>query len=170
MTRRRFLRWGLWGGALLTVSAIGIGAWPSRIKHVPRRPLQVLDAAGFNVLAVAAERAVRAPGADPAELAHAVDTVLSRGTPEAQDDFRRLLQLLENGLAGLLLDGRPQPFTRLSPAGQDAALLAFRDSRITARRAGYHSLRRLCLAAYYVLPSTWESIGYPGPPQISVPS
>jgi hypothetical protein len=149
---------------------VGLGLWPSRVRYTPRRALLVLDAANFNVLATAALRAVRAPGVDPIEIAHAVDTVLARGIPEAQDDFRRLLQLLENGLAGLLLDGRPRPFTWLGPEGQDAALYKFRDSAIAARRAGYHSLRRLCLSAYYVGDSTWQGIGYPGPPQISVPT
>ncbi len=168
MKRRRFLKVGLAGGALLAASGVGLSLWPSLVRHHPRRRTFVLDAAGFNVLAHAAARIVPADG-DPAEIAHRVDETLALGPPEAQDDFRKLLSLLESGLAGLLLDARPRPFTRLPPAQQDAALLAFRDSRLAVRRSGYHALRKLCLGGYYAADSTWAAIGYPGPPTISAP-
>jgi hypothetical protein len=124
----------------------------------------------FNVLAAAAARLIALPEADPVEVAHRVDEALARGTPESLDDFRLLLQVLDNRLTGLLLDGRPRNFTALDPAAQDAALQAFRDSRVMMRRSGYQSIRKLCLAAFYASDSTWAAIGYPGPPQISVPS
>lgn len=159
---------GLAGGALLAVSGVGLSLWPALTRYRPRRALQVLDGVTFNVLAQAAARIVPADG-DPAEIAHRVDETLALGPPEAREDFGKLLKLLESGLAGLVLDGRPRPFTRLPPEKQDAALLAFRDSRLALRRSGYHALRKLCLGGYYASDSTWAAIGYPGPPQISEP-
>jgi hypothetical protein len=168
MKRRRFLKVGLWGSAALVAAGAGLSLWPSLQRYRPKRALAALDGPTFNVLAAAAARVVPADG-DPIEIAHLVDDALALGSAEAQADFRKLLKLLENGLAGLILDGRPRNFTRLSPEAQDAALLHFRDSRIVGRRAGYHALRKLCLGAYYAGESTWAAIGYGGPPQIAAP-
>ncbi len=169
MKRRRFLKMGLVGGALLGASGLGLALFPSRKVHVAKRRTRVFGPSEFNVLALAATCIVGQADVDPAEIAHRVDDALACNNAEAQEDFRSLLKLLENGLAGLLLDGRPSNFSRLDPAGQANALRCFRDSRLVARRSGYHALRKLCLAAYYADDKRWESIGYPGPPQISAP-
>ncbi|MSP58968.1 MAG: hypothetical protein EXR72_01275 [Myxococcales bacterium] len=170
MRRRGFLRLGLLGGGLLALSSVGLGMWPALLRHAPRRKLELLDEMEFAVLAAVAARVVTQPDADPIELAHRVEEAVRFGAPESQDDFKKLLRLLENGFAGMLLDLRPRPFTRLPPEAQDAALLAFRDSRLALRRSGYHALRRLTAAAYYSNISTWAGLGYPGPPSISVPT
>ncbi len=170
MTRRGFLKRGLLGGLVLTIGgSLGLGLWPSRKDASPKRTLKVLDERRFAILAAVAARTVRAPGADPLEIAHRVDDYLALQTPEVQKDVKQLILLFENALAGLVFDGRPKPFTRLSPASQDQALLAWRDSKLTVRRAGYHALRKLTLSAHYSQQSSWASVGYPGPPQISVP-
>lgn len=170
MNRRTFLKRGLVGGALLAAGGLGLGLWPTRTDHRPRRALKVLDERRFAVLGAIAARTVRAPGADPVEIAHRVDDTLALGTPEAQRDLLQLLGLFENALAGLAFDGRLQPFTRLQPEAQDAVLVHWRDSRIAVRRSGYQALRKLTLAAHYAGPESWKSVGYPGPPQISVPT
>jgi hypothetical protein len=169
MKRRRFLKMGLLGGALLGVGGVGLAIFPSRKLHSPKRRTHVFAASEFNVLALAAAVVIKQPDVDAAEIAHGVDEAMSRNSTEAQEDFRSLLKLLENGLAGLLLDGRPSNFSRLDEEGRASALRNFRDSRIAARRSGYHALRKLCLAAYYADEKRWEKIGYPGPPQISAP-
>jgi hypothetical protein len=166
MRRRRFLQLGLFGGALLAVSGTGLALFPSRRAHVPRRPLLHLDELEFAILAAVAARVIAVPGADPVAIAHDCDAVLDLNAPESRADVKRLLRLLENGLAGLLLDARPSNFTRLDGAAQDAALYAFRDSRLVARRSGYHALKKLCAASFYSHDSTWSAIGYPGPPTI----
>lgn len=170
MRRRGLLKLGLWGGAALALGGAGLHFVPSLVRYRPKRGLAVLDAAGFNVLAHVAARVVDSADANPEELAHSVDGALAMGAPEAAADFRKLLGLLESGLAGLVLDGRPKNFTRLSQDAQDRALLAFRDSRLVLRRSGYHALRKLCVAAYYARAESWPAIGYPGPPQIELPT
>jgi hypothetical protein len=170
MTRRSFITRGLFGGLLLAgASGLGLGLWPSRRTYAPRGPLKTLDARQFAVLAAVAARTVRAPGADPVAIAERVDMSLAFTTEEARHDFCQLLVLFDNALAGLILDGRPRPFTRMQPDEQDAVLDAWRDSRLVLRRSGYHALRKITLAAHYSSPDVWASVGYPGPPQISAP-
>jgi long-chain-alcohol oxidase len=64
-------------------------------------------------------------------------------------------------LAALALSG----FTRLGPAERERALLAWCDSRLALRRAGFQALRKGLLTISYTLPETpaWDRIGYPGP-------
>ena len=169
MRRRGFLKLGLFGSSLLALGGAGLSLWPSDERHRPRKTLQRIEAARFAVLAQVAARVVPLVGADPIAIAHAVDESIALGPEESAADFNKLLGLLESGLAGFLLDGRPRPFTRLVGEAQDAALEAFRDSRFVLRRAGYHALRKLCVAGYYAGEATWADVGYPGPPQISAP-
>jgi hypothetical protein len=170
MKRRSFLRAGLWGGALLVVGGSTLQLWPTRRRHTPRQALHVLDEREFAILAQVAERMVALPDMDAHAIAHGIDETFWLGPPEVAADFKRLLGLVESGLAGLLLDGRAQNFTRLDAADQDRALLAFRDSGILARRAGYQALRKLCVAGYYASDKTWAGGGYPGPPQLQLPA
>ena len=68
-----------------------------------------------------------------------------------------------NALAGLAFHGSTQVFTECSPNEQDAALYAWRDSRVGLLRGAYHSLRRLTLGAYYSSAERSSEVGYGGP-------
>ena len=161
----------MWGGLLLAVGgSIGLVAWPSDEKVHARRPLRALTPRQFAVLAAVAGRTVTAPAADPITIAERVDAQMATAPPEARADFGKLLLLFENALAGFVLDARPRPFTRLSPAAQDDVLADWRDSRLVVRRSGYAILRKLTQAAHYAAPEAWPDTGYPGPPQIAVPT
>jgi hypothetical protein len=155
------------GAGALVAAGGGLVLWPSRIQHRPKRELRVLDDKEFGILAAVATRTVGAPGADPIEIAHSVDETLRHAPPEVAADIKKLIGLFESAFAGFAFDQRLGTFTRMTPISQDAALTAWRDSRIPDRRAGYTALRKLTQAAYYSQPSSWESVGYPGPPQIS---
>jgi hypothetical protein len=165
MDRRTFLKRGLLGGALLAAAGTGLFAWPTR-RVTTRRALKVLDDREFAILAAVAQRTVITKGADPVEIAHGVDDELTCLPLEVQRDIKDLLRMFDNALVGVMLDGRLQRFTHLAPEAQDAALYAWRDSRIVLRRAGYHALRKLTLGAFYRSPSTWVLSGYPGPPVV----
>jgi hypothetical protein len=164
MERRVFLKRGLLGGALLALGgAGGLAMWPGDRSARPSRPLKVIDEAVFGVLVAVAGRVCHGTTARPLEVAQRVDDALQFTYPEAQKDLNAVLGLLENGLAGLALRGSPKPFTLLDEAGQDAALLAWRDSSITLLRGAYHALRKLCLAAHYAQPTSWGEVAYGGP-------
>jgi hypothetical protein len=166
MNRRTFLKKGVIGSLLLLGSGVGMSFFTGRTV-TPRRTLNNLSRLEFSVLVAVARRTVTAPAADPVEIAHRVDDFLLRVAPETRTDFKRMLVLLENPVSGLFLDGRPWPFTRLSPEAQDRALFAWRDSSVPLRRAGYVSVRKVTQAAHYEQPSCWASVGYPGPPTIA---
>ena len=171
MNRRSFVKRGLLGGALLALGgSIGLATWPSQLAVQPRRKLQALDARQFAILAAVAARTVQAPAADPVEIAHRCDERMALAFPEVRADFGKLLLLLENGLAGLLFDGRAKPFTRLGPDEQTQALERWRDSKLAVRRGGYAVLRRLTQSVWYAAPEAWASTGYPGPPTLTVKS
>jgi len=161
--RRTFLKRGLFGGALLALGGVGLGLWPGQEIAAPLRSLKILEPKAFQVLVAAATRIVVAPGADPVQIAHTVDESLTYAVPEAKKDFNGLLLLLENALAGLVLDGRPVPFTRVGGEAQDEVLLAWRDSALTVRRCGYHALRKICLAAHWSQEASFASLPYAPP-------
>jgi hypothetical protein len=168
MNRRTFVKRGLWGGLLLAAGgSFGLALWPSTMMRSPRRALQALDRRQFAILAAVAARTVQAPDADPVEIAHRCDERLGISYPEVRHDIGQLLLLLENGLAGLVLDGRARPFTHLSDDAQDAALNHWRESRLALRRGGYAALRKLTQSVWYAAPAGWPDTGYPGPPTLT---
>jgi hypothetical protein len=166
MNRRTFLRRGVLGGALLALGGGALAAWPSGFVASPIRALRALDGRGFQVLVAVARRIVTVPGADGIEIAHRVDETLAYAPVEVRTDFGKLLGLLEAALPGAILDLRLGPFTRLSPASQDAVLRRWRESSLTLRRAGFQALRKLCVGAHYGDPASWAAIDYPPPPAV----
>lgn len=162
-SRRSFLRKGLLGSALLLLGGDGLSLYPSKYIKAPTVPLVALEPNAFQVLVAVASRVVTVTGADPVAIAHGVDRSLTYALPETQVAINQLLGLFENALPGLLLDGRVQPFTRLSPESQDHVLDSWRTSRLTLRRSGYQALRRLILSAHYVEESSWGPLQYQPP-------
>jgi hypothetical protein len=164
MQRRSFLKKSLAGAVVLAVvGATGLALWPGDTSVRPQRPLVSLPERAFPVLVAVAGRVLKGTTANPVEIAHRVDDALRFSTPEARADLGDVLGLLENGLTGLVLRGQARPFTLLDESAQDAALLAWRDSRVGLLRGAYHALRKLCLAAHYATPSSWAEVGYGGP-------
>jgi hypothetical protein len=174
--RRRFLRRGLVGGALLIVAGAAPFAFRSTRLRQPRGALRLLSPEEYSVLAAAAARIVPGDGAGPSwpsadalDCAGKIDGLMAQVHPDVGRDFRRLLRLMESGLAGALLAGSPRPFTRAAPAEQDARLEAWRTSRLAVLRSGYQAVKRLAHATYYASPETYALIGYPGPPDVPQP-
>jgi hypothetical protein len=172
--RRGFLKKGLFGGALLLLGGgAGVALRSTRLGRRTSAPLKLLSPEQHAVLAAIAARVVPgdgAPGAWPsaekADCAGKIDALLARAHPAVGEDFRRLLGLFENGLAGLFIHGSPTPFTKLSPLEQDGRLEAWRRSRLTLLRSGYQALVRLVHAIYYSTPEVYPLVGYPGPPGV----
>jgi hypothetical protein len=173
-SRRRFLKRGLLGGALLLVG----GALPLALRSTlsrgkPKRALKLLSEDEHAVFAAVAARLApgdsagpRWPTAEALDCAGKVDALMATVHPAMGAEFRQLLHLFENGLFGLLIAGSPTPFTRCSPAAQDARLEAWHHSRLALLRSGYQALRRLAHATYFSSPEVYALIGYPGPPEV----
>jgi long-chain-alcohol oxidase len=89
------------------------------------------------------------------------------GFPDAfLDTFVSALSAAEQRrLRALLAALAASGFTRLRGERRERALLAWCDSRLALRRAGFQALRKGLLTIAYTQPGTpaWERIGYPGP-------
>jgi hypothetical protein len=48
-----------------------------------------------------------------------------------------------------------------------AFLESWRHSRFDLLKSGYAALHDIIFGAWYAHPDSWESIGYPGPPEVS---
>ena len=173
MKRRGFLKLGIVGGAILIVAGTSIALIPGDRSVHPRSPLLVLTEAQFAVFVALAARVLARTTADPLTVAHAVDGTLRYAPPEVAADLGTALSLLDNALVCLLTGRKPVPFTQLTEEGQDAALMAWRDSRIALLRSAYQGLRKLSLAAHYATPAAAAALGYvpsiskPEPPAIT---
>lgn len=167
LSRRTILRYGLGGALLLSAGGVGLSLQPTRLRQ-PAGPLQVLDERTFSVLAAVADRITPGGGGLPParelQVAEKVDALLARLHPADAGEMRQALLLLENALAGLVLDGRARPFTRLEPEEQDEVLRSWQHSRLHLRRTAWAAIHGLCAAAYYASPAIHPLLGYPGPP------
>jgi hypothetical protein len=172
--RRSFLKWGLAGGALL---ALGGGTWLATRRTRPAPgvagALTALTPEEATVLLALSERLVPPRPGFPApldlDLPRRLDSVVASLGEEGREEFKQLVHLLENALAGFLLDGQLRTFTDASAEQQDARIRAWQTSRYTLRRTGYKALKKLVYAAYYGAPATWGALGYPGPPARGLP-
>jgi hypothetical protein len=168
-TRRGLLKRGLLGALLL---AAGGSTWlalrPSALLPLPEAPLRLFTPAQYSILMAVIGRCVPDPVSthqQRQETALRIDTTLAGADHRTRSDFTQLLGLLDNALAGLLLDANPTPFTHLAATDQEAVLEDWRTSRIGLRRAGYQALRRIVVTHYYADPANQIAIGYPGPPK-----
>jgi len=182
-TRRHFLKKTLGGAALLAAAgAVPLALRKTRLRPV-RGPLRFFSAAEYSIFAALAERVLargpadvpqelvgvlrsRPPAPAPAEVdvAGKADAFLAPLDAASAKDLKQLLALFDNALFSALTGGPPRPFTRMSPAEQDAHLERWATSRMAVRRTGFQALKRLSAAVYYGSPETYASVGYPGPP------
>ena len=174
LTRRKFLKRGLVGGGLLALA----GTLPFAFRTTalgprPRRELRLLTLEEYAVLAAVAARMAPGGGAAPAwpsaeavDCAGKIDALLATVHRDVGSDFRRLLRLFESSFLGTFVAASPRPFTRATPAEQDARIEAWRRSRFAVLRSGYQALKRLTHAAYYSSPEVYARIGYPDPPVV----
>jgi Gluconate 2-dehydrogenase subunit 3 len=172
--RRRLLKRGLLGGALLVIGgALPLALRSTQLRHRATRPLRLLTEDEHAIFAAVAARLVPGDGAGPSwptaealDCAGKVDALMATTHPAVGKEFRQLLRLFESALFGLAIAGSPSPFTRCSPAAQDARLEAWRHSRVALLRSGYQALKRLAHATYYSSPEVYALVGYPGPPDV----
>ncbi|MBJ6145820.1 FAD-dependent oxidoreductase [Hymenobacter sp. BT559] len=87
-----------------------------------------------------------------------------------QEEFGKLLDLLDKPLLGLSWLGPLRPFGQLAPAQREQVLLSWAGSRLPTLRKGFQALRKLCMFLYYGSSPAdgrphpaWAALGYPGP-------
>lgn len=169
MKRRSFVK-AVGGAGLGALAGAGLlFARGTRMVALPAEPLEFFTPREWSIFHAVAETVVTPlPGAPSLAEVHAVrnaDHHLARLDEDAQRDFRRLLSLFDNALAGLLLCGTVAPFTKLDPDARAGFLRCWERHRIGDLRSGYQALKRLAVASYYGSPKTYAAVGYPGPPE-----
>ncbi len=169
--RRSFLRVGLWGGALLGLSAI-VGRHLSGYALPAQVPApRTLSTKELLVLAAAVDRLVAPDGPDAPSpsglrIASWLDGYLAGLDAPLTRDLRALLQLLEHGSS--LFRARASRFTHMSSDEQDATLMDWSQSTLAVRRQGFQALRSLAFLGYYRDDRSFALLGYPGP-MVKVP-
>lgn len=165
---RRTLLLGAGASTVLVVAGATALVLQPTLLRTPRTALRVLDQRLFSVLAAVGDRVCPAvsglPSAWDLQVPERADAVLDTLHEASTAEVLLALRLLESGLFGLL-DGRATAFTRASPETQDRALLAWRDSTIPERKAGYKALVSLVSSLYWSSEETWPHLGYDGPPR-----
>lgn len=166
-TRRTVLAAVVATSVVGATAGVALVAMPTAIRaDLPR--LLALDPGSASILAAVAE--VVCPGGDGLPTAREVgvvarvDALLAAMHPGAVADFTSLLGLLESALFGLLLDGRPRPFSACDAADRAEGLERWRTSRIPERRTGYRALHGLINGAYWSHPEVFSYTGYSGSP------
>ena len=87
-----------------------------------------------------------------------------------QEEFGKLLDLLDKPLLGLSWLGPLRPYGQLTPTQREQVLLSWASSRLLPLRKGFQALRKLCMFLYYggspadgSTHPAWTLLGYPGP-------
>jgi hypothetical protein len=165
MQRRTLLKLGLAGGAVLAVAGGGLALL--RPGLVDGR----LSTGGREVFAAVARAVLDGmlptdPAARDASLvAHLgrLDATIAALPAAARRELSDLLGLLAAAPGRIAFAGLGQRWNEAGVAELQAALQSMRTSRLALRQQAFHALRDLTNAAYFADPSTWASIGYPGP-------
>jgi hypothetical protein len=167
--RRSFLKYGLFGAALLAVGgATFLGTRRTRPATALGGPFTVLTPEEATVFLELADRLLPARPGFPApadvDLLRRIDGLVALMPPEGQKEVRQLVGLFENALMGFVLDGQWRTFTGSTDEQQEARIRAWQLSRYRVRRTGYRALKKIVYSSYYGARETWAAIGYPGPP------
>jgi hypothetical protein len=167
ISRRRFLRNTLLGGALLgTAAVVGRHLSGYHLDEETAKRLRALSPKEYLVLQAIVRRLVApdaadAPSPDALGAALFVDGYLTKLDEGTRSDVRALLHLFEHG-SGPFRFGLTR-FTHMSPDEQDATLTDWETSRLTVRRRGFQALKTLAMLGYWRADATWPLIGYTGP-------
>ncbi len=169
-TRRSFLKKTLGGAALLAVAgAVPVALRKTKLRESPKT-LRFFTPAEYSIWAAAADRILAeekpsgAPAPGQVDVAGKADAFLAPLPESDRKDLKQLLALFDNALFSLLQGGPPRPFTQMSADEQDAHLRKWQTSRFAIQRTGFQAIKRLSAALYFSDPSTYASVGYPGPP------
>jgi hypothetical protein len=166
-SRRSFLKIGVAGACTLAAGgALYRLVYPASTAHrfALEGPAQtVLNA----VIPVMLGPALPADGAARADALRAASERVRdavRGLPLAtQKEVQDLFGLLVLGPARRLLAGVAGGWEQADPRQVAAFLDNWRTHSLQTLQVGYQALHDLIIGAWYADPSTWESIGYPGP-------
>jgi len=107
--------------------------------------------------------------AEDLNISERIQEAMGLQSPEDQAEFRMLLQLLGNPLAGFIFSGHWLAFHQLPFPRREKYLQKLANSPIVALRKGFNTLKKLSCFLFYTDTitqdpnPTWQHIGYSGP-------
>ena len=166
---RRGLLMGAAAASGLAVGGMAALSWLPPRPRAARVPLRALTPESFSILAAVADRICPGgrglPSAWGLQVPESMDALLDRKHPGDTDELVLALWLIENPVAGALLDQRAGRFSYVDAAEQDRVLARWRTSALPDRRKAFRALSGLISATYWAHPDTHAYLGYPGPPR-----
>lgn len=161
--RRRLLRRGLAGGAMLGASALlpaGCAGYPE-----PPAGLKALTAKEYAVLLAAFDTIIPKTRPEALSVAEAraperMDAALAVARPEVLAQIKQLLLIFEHGtpMAGMF-----KRFTSLSAEDRHAYMESWERSGAAFRKAIFLALKKMACLSYYADDATWKLLEYDGP-------
>jgi hypothetical protein len=171
LSRRRFLKAALGGGAVVLGGAAG-GALALRGCAPSVDGLRVLSDHQYRTLTALAETHLPAGGAFEAgatgrDLPRLFDAFLADEPAQNIADLKRALVLVEFG--PVVFDFRIKTFSNLDAEARLAHWQGWIDSDSLLRRQVAIAFRRFLALVFYDHPSVWPAIGYGGPSLYGMP-
>lgn len=170
--RRRFLKVGLMGTAVLTAAAGGIIL--SRQPEVCSDCLWLQQDDQHLLQAIIPVMLVGALPIDKDERSQAIDEIItgfdisiSHLPPLVRAEVRQLLWLLEFSITRSLFTGVWSSWHNADESNIANFLKSWQYSRFDLFRVGYIALHDLIVASWYANPNSWQRINYPGPPALA---
>jgi hypothetical protein len=172
ISRRGFIKAGLWGGAALAAAGAYEG-W--RLRPGTGGDGTALGPEGRALFAAVIpaflEDAIPAAEWTPAVMAAALDGVeltVKKLAPHARAELRQLFVLLDQRPLRAALAGVWAPWSTVEPARAAQFLERWRFSNTAMLASAYQALHDISLSSWYANPVRWAGIGYPGPPNLEV--
>ena len=177
MNRRKFLQTGLLGGVALSITAVGAkGTFWGKGSQLAKRDgvafqfLTEKDCEVLEALVPVMLGSALTKSANPKESLMLTikdfDTAVSAFLPQVQKEVRELFTVLTFTPTRKLLAGVWSPWKDASHQTLDGFWNRWDQSKIKLLKSGRDGLVQLTVASFYGARRNWESIGYPGPPQI----
>jgi len=101
------------------------------------------------------------------EIKNNVDGSISLLSLSTQKELRELLDLLGSGFGRTVVAGVWLNWQSASENSITEFVSGWRESSIELLQIGYKGLHKIIVGSAYAEEDLWQSIGYPGPPQIS---
>jgi len=168
MNRRRFLKTGLLGGVALAAG----GAWivwrdvRDADAGIPARDHLAIVVRAVAPVMLAGSLSDTRPAADVTRIVDGVKTVIAAFPASVQAEVADLFRLLDFRSVRRLLTGVASDWPVAHPQEIAAFLERWRQSRLSLLQSGYFALHDLILGAWYADASTWDALGYAGPPNV----
>lgn len=167
MKRRTVLRLGIVGSVFVALGG-GLALWRPAL-HDGRLTPEARDIFRAAARAVLEGALAASPIAGDAELdaqVERVEAMLAGFPSHARKELSLLLGLIGTAPGRRVIAGLDVGWAEASTDQLQHALQRMRTSSFTMRQQAYHALRDLTNGAFYVDPSHWAQLGYPGPPEL----